>query len=66
MNFHLPRSSLALPQAGAGTALLAERAHEIALSLDVLAKSAPGLDAKLAEQLRAVAAALVTPAANEQ
>ena len=62
MNFHLPRSGLALPQAGAGAALLAERAHEIALALDVLADSIPGLDAKLADQLRAVAAALATPA----
>lgn len=65
MNFHLPRSSLALPQAGAGAALLAERAHEIALALDVLARSVPGLDAKLAEQLRTVAASLVTPAATD-
>jgi hypothetical protein len=65
MNFHLPRSGLALPQAGAGAALLAERAHEIALALEVLAQSVPGLDAKLAEQLRAVAAALPTPAATE-
>ena len=60
MNFHLPRSALALPQAGAGAALLAERAHEIALSLEVLAQSVPGLDATLAAQLRDLAAALVT------
>ena len=66
MNFHLPRSGLALPQVGAGAALLAERAHEIALALDVLAKSVPGLNAKLAEQLRSVAAALVTSVANEK
>jgi hypothetical protein len=66
MNFHLPRSGLALPQAGAGAALLAERAHEIALALDVLAKSVPGVDAKLAEQLRTVAAALVAPAATDE
>lgn len=57
MNFHLPRSGLALPQAGAGAALLAERAHEIALALDGLAKSVPGLDAKLADTLRTVAQA---------
>lgn len=63
MNFHLPRSGLALPQAGAGPALLAERAHELALALDVLAASHPALDAKLAERLRDVAAALATPAA---
>ncbi|MGJ9419249.1 ferritin-like protein [Massilia sp. CMS3.1] len=62
MNFHLPRGGLALPQVDAGAALLAERAHEIALTLDVLAISIPGLDAQLADKLRAVAAALVTPA----
>ena len=61
MNFHLPRSGLALPQLGAGAALLAERAHEIALALDVLARSLPELDAQLADGLRAVAAALTTP-----
>jgi hypothetical protein len=63
MNFHLPRSGLALPQAGAGPALLAERAHELALALDVLAASFPALDAKLAGRLREVAAALATPSA---
>jgi hypothetical protein len=59
MNFHLPRSGLALPQREAGAALLAERANEIALALDVLASSLPALNAKLADQLRAVAASLV-------
>jgi hypothetical protein len=34
MNFHLPRSGLALPQREAGAALLAERANEIALALE--------------------------------
>lgn len=63
MNFHLPRSGLALPQPGAGPALLAERAHELALALDVLAASMPALDPKLAGRLRDVAAALATPAA---
>ena len=58
MNFHLPRSALALPQLGAGAALLAERANEIALALDVLAASIPALDAKLAGRLREVAASL--------
>jgi hypothetical protein len=61
MNFHLPRSGLALPQPAAGAALLAERANEIALALDVLSASSPSLDAKLGDQLRAVAASLVTP-----
>jgi hypothetical protein len=64
MNFHLPRSGLALPQPGAGAALLAERAHEIALALEVLAASVPGLDAGLAQQLRTVAAGLATPPTN--
>ena len=66
MNFHLPRSGLALPQVEAGAALLAERAHEIALALDVLGESVPGLDAKLAQQLRDLAAALPTPATDDQ
>jgi hypothetical protein len=60
MNFHLPRSGLALPQLGAGAALLAERANEIALALDALAADVPALDAKLAEGLRALAASLLT------
>lgn len=60
MNFHLPRSGLVLPQLGAGAALLAERAHEIALALDALAPSIPGLDARLAGRLRDVAGALAT------
>ena len=63
MNFHLPRSGLALPQAGAGPALLAERAHELALALDVLAAAQPALDAKLAGRLRDVAASLAAPVA---
>ena len=62
MNFHLPRSGLALPQPGAGAALLAERANEIALALDVLGASVPGLDARLAARLREVAASLAAPA----
>jgi hypothetical protein len=62
MNFHLPRSGLALPQREAGAALLAERAREIALALDALAASVPGLDAKLAEPLHALAASLIGPA----
>jgi hypothetical protein len=65
MNFHLPHSGLALPEAGAGAALLAERAHEIALGIDALATSMPGLDTKLAASLRDVAAALAVPAARD-
>ena len=63
MNFHLPRSGLALPQPGAGPALLAERAHELALALDVLAASHPALDPSLAGRLRELGAALGAPAA---
>jgi hypothetical protein len=66
MNFHLPRSGLALPQPGAGAALLAERANEIALALDVLAESIPPLDAKLAGRLRDLAASLADNAASGQ
>lgn len=63
MNFHLPRSGLALPQREAGAAVLAERASEIALALDALSPSCRGLDVKLAEQLRAVAASLLESSA---
>jgi hypothetical protein len=59
MNFHLPRGGLALPQREVGPGLLAERAHEIALELDALAVSITGLNAKLADRLRAVAASLL-------
>lgn len=61
MNFHLPRSGLALPQREAGPLLLAERANEIALALDVLGASVPGLEARWTDRLRAVADALVAP-----
>jgi hypothetical protein len=66
MNFHLPRSGLALPQREAGAAVLAERANEIALALDVVSASCPAVDAKLAGRLRDVAASLATPLADEQ
>ena len=59
MNFHLPRSGLALPQREVGPVLLAERANEIALEIDALSGSIDGLDGKLSSQLRAVAASLV-------
>lgn len=55
MNFHLPRSTLALPQRHAGKVLLAERAREIADALDRLAIEIPGLDKSLAKRLISVA-----------
>ena len=58
MNFHLPRSALALPQRHAGTLLMAERAHEIALSLDEVAAAVPAVHADLAARLRDIAAQL--------
>ncbi len=58
MNFHLPRNGLALPQREAGMALLSERAHEIALALEVLRRDIPSLSPALAEQLRDVALTL--------
>lgn len=45
MNFHLPRTALALPQRDAGAALLAERASEIALAIGTLEAQAPQLSA---------------------
>jgi len=59
MNFHLPRSGLALPQREAGALLLAERADEIAHALDKLMPKLPALGPKPLERLRAVARALV-------
>ena len=58
MNFHLPRSALALPQRHAGTRLMAERALEIALALDDAAASLPVLDPALGAQLRDIASQL--------
>ncbi|WP_426102980.1 ferritin-like domain-containing protein [Massilia sp. TSP1-1-2] len=58
MNFHLPRSALALPQRHAGTLFMAERANEIALALDTAAAAWPAVDASLGGQLRALAAQL--------
>ena len=58
MNFHLPRSALALPQRHAGTILMAERANEIALALDTAAAAIPAVDAALAGKLRTIAAQL--------
>lgn len=55
MNFHLPRLTLALPQRHAGTALLAERAREIANALNDLGKEVPGADGSLAHRLSSVA-----------
>jgi hypothetical protein len=57
MNFHLPRSTLALPQPHASMAILAERAREIATALRAV--QIAGFEAlSLAEQLDAVAARL--------
>jgi hypothetical protein len=61
MNFHLPRSSLALPQRAAGAALMRERAHEIAQALDRLAEVVPDLPPTLAAQCRALADSLASP-----
>jgi hypothetical protein len=65
MNFHLPRSTLALPQRDAGSALLAERARELAHALHALAQDgtaaaagAAGVAAPLAKRLHAIAARL--------
>jgi hypothetical protein len=58
MNFHLPRSTLALPERHSGKLLLAERAGEIAGALRRLSPSVPGLDAGLAESLQSLAARL--------
>jgi hypothetical protein len=55
MNFHLPRSTLALPQRRAGTALLAERAREIADALSALAAEVPGADRSLSDRLASIA-----------
>jgi hypothetical protein len=57
MNFHLPRSALALPQRHAGAALMAERASEIALALAAAETMLPQLGA-LSARLRDVAASL--------
>ena len=57
MNFHLPRSSLALPQRHAGAALMAERANEIALALASAEQRNADL-VGLARRLRDVAASL--------
>ena len=43
MNFHLPRSALALPQRHAGAALLAERASELGLAMAALEQQLPQL-----------------------
>ena len=59
MNFHLPRSGLALPQREAGPVLLAERANEIALALDTVALDIPALEPALAGRLRTLAATLL-------
>ena len=64
MNFHLPRSALALPQRHAGAALLAERAREIALALGQLAGSVAQVKPELAPRVAALAADLAAHAAR--
>ena len=54
MNFHLPRSTLALPQRHAGKAVFAERAREIANALESAASLVPGVDKGLAKALASV------------
>ena len=68
MNFHLPRSALALAQRHAGAALMAERANEIALALAGMENSGPRVPPKLAQNLRDVAARLMegSPAFGDQ
>ncbi|WP_194727406.1 ferritin-like domain-containing protein [Noviherbaspirillum malthae] len=58
MTFHLPRSTLALPDRSSGKALLAERAREIAATLESLTQVIPELNQGLARRLESVAAAL--------
>lgn len=58
MNFHLPRSTLALPQREAGSTLLAERANEIGITVAALMEETGWADASLAEKLHSVAEAL--------
>jgi hypothetical protein len=55
MNFHLPRTTLALPQREAGPALLAERAHEIASAIAAARTAVPDIDPALADKLHALA-----------
>jgi hypothetical protein len=64
MNFHLPRSTLALPQRCAGTALLAERARELAEALDGLGREFTGVDKSLASRIRPIAGRLQEAAAE--
>ncbi len=61
MNFHLPRSALALPQRHAGAALMAERASEIGLALGALAAQIPQIDPALAARMADLAASLAMP-----
>lgn len=60
MNFHLPRSTLALPQSHAAATMLSERASEIAAALRTLGALA-GDAAPLAEKLFAIAHRLPDP-----
>lgn len=55
MNFHLARSTLALPQRSSGKVLLAERARELAQALERLALEISELDKGLAKRMESVA-----------
>ncbi|HZW12532.1 MAG TPA: ferritin-like protein [Noviherbaspirillum sp.] len=54
MNFHLPRSTLALPQPHAATAVLAERASEIAKELNALGDHVGDIAVPLARKLMTI------------
>lgn len=60
MNFHLPRSTLALPQRHSAKLLLAERAREIAQAIKSLALEVPGLDKSLAGKMESIADTLTS------
>lgn len=55
MNFHLPRSTLALPERHSGKAVLAERAREIGCALQGLEPTVTALGSGLAARMSAVA-----------
>ena len=58
MNFHLPRSALALPQRHAGAVLMAERAREIGLALGELAATIAQVKPELATRMADLATSL--------
>ena len=58
MNFHLSRTTLALPQREAGSTLLAERANEIGTTIAALVEETQWEDTSIAKKMHAVAEAL--------